>query len=40
VTSMSDRSMGKGLINEAKQVMARTATAVRAVEAIIERQLT
>ncbi|HET9426524.1 MAG TPA: glutamate formimidoyltransferase [Gemmatimonadaceae bacterium] len=40
VTSMSDRSLGEGLINEAKQVMARTAAAARKVEAIVERQLT
>ena len=40
VTSMSDRSLGEGLLNEAKQVLARTAKATRAVESIIERQLT
>ena len=40
VTSMSDRSLGEGLINEAKQVLARTAAAARRVEAIIDRQLT
>jgi len=40
VTSMSDRSLGEGLINEAKQVMSRTAAAARKVEAIVERQLT
>src|SRR5262245_6519130 len=40
VTSMSDRSLGEGLINEAKQVMARTAAAARKVESIVERQLT
>src|SRR3954468_13026552 len=40
VTSMSDRSLGEGLINEAKQVMARTSAAARKVEAIVERQLT
>jgi glutamate formiminotransferase/formiminotetrahydrofolate cyclodeaminase len=40
VTSMSDRSLGEGLSNEAKQVMARTAAAARKVEAIVERQLT
>ena len=40
VTSMSDRSLGEGLINEARQVMARTAAAARKVESIVERQLT
>jgi glutamate formiminotransferase/formiminotetrahydrofolate cyclodeaminase len=40
VTSLSDRSRGEGLINEAKQVMARTAAAARQVESIVERQLT
>jgi glutamate formiminotransferase / formiminotetrahydrofolate cyclodeaminase len=40
VTSLSDRSQGEGLINEAKQVMARTAAAARKVESIVERQLT
>lgn len=40
VTSLSDRSRGEGLINEAKQVMARTAAATRQVESIVERQLT
>jgi glutamate formiminotransferase/formiminotetrahydrofolate cyclodeaminase len=40
VTSLSDRSLGEGLINEAKQVMARTAAATRKVESIVERQLT
>jgi formiminotetrahydrofolate cyclodeaminase len=40
VTSMSDRSLGEGLINEAKQVMTRTAAAARKVESIVERQLT
>jgi glutamate formiminotransferase/formiminotetrahydrofolate cyclodeaminase len=40
VTSMSDRSHGEGLLSEARQVLARTAKAARAVESIIERQLT
>jgi glutamate formiminotransferase / formiminotetrahydrofolate cyclodeaminase len=40
VTSLSDRSQGEGLVNEAKQVMARTAAAARKVESIVERQLT
>jgi glutamate formiminotransferase/formiminotetrahydrofolate cyclodeaminase len=40
VTSLSDRAQGAGLINEAKQVMARTAAAARKVESIVERQLT
>lgn len=40
VTSMSDKSRGAGLLEEAKQVLARTAKAARAVEAIVERQLT
>jgi glutamate formiminotransferase / formiminotetrahydrofolate cyclodeaminase len=39
VTSLSDRSLGEGLINEARQVMARTSAAARRVEAIIDRQL-
>jgi glutamate formiminotransferase/formiminotetrahydrofolate cyclodeaminase len=39
VSSMSDKSRGAGLLEEAKQVMARTAKAARAVEAIVERQL-
>jgi glutamate formiminotransferase/formiminotetrahydrofolate cyclodeaminase len=40
VTSMSDRALGEGLINESKQILARTAAAGRKVEAIVERQLT
>jgi glutamate formiminotransferase/formiminotetrahydrofolate cyclodeaminase len=40
VTSMSNRSLGEGLVNEAKQVMSRAATAARKVESIVERQLT
>jgi glutamate formiminotransferase / formiminotetrahydrofolate cyclodeaminase len=40
VTSMSDRSLGEGLLNEARQILARTGKAARAVESIIERQLT
>jgi glutamate formiminotransferase/formiminotetrahydrofolate cyclodeaminase len=40
VTSMSDRSLGDGLVNESKQILARTAAASRKVEAIVERQLT
>jgi glutamate formiminotransferase/formiminotetrahydrofolate cyclodeaminase len=40
VTSMTDKSRGAGLLEEAKQVLARTAKAARAVEAIVERQLT
>ncbi|MEO5567399.1 MAG: cyclodeaminase/cyclohydrolase family protein, partial [Gemmatimonadaceae bacterium] len=40
VTSMSDRSLGEGLLDESKRVLARTAAAAREVESIIERQLT
>jgi glutamate formiminotransferase/formiminotetrahydrofolate cyclodeaminase len=40
VSSMSDRSLGQGLLEESKQVMARTAAAARKVEALVERQLT
>jgi glutamate formiminotransferase/formiminotetrahydrofolate cyclodeaminase len=40
VTSMTDKSRGAGLLEESKQVLARTAKAARAVEAIVERQLT
>jgi glutamate formiminotransferase / formiminotetrahydrofolate cyclodeaminase len=40
VSSMSDKSRGMGLLEEAKQVLARTSKAARAVEAIVERQLT
>ena len=40
VTAMSNRSLGDGLINEAKQVMSRTSVAARKVESIVERQLT
>jgi glutamate formiminotransferase/formiminotetrahydrofolate cyclodeaminase len=39
VTSMTDKSRGAGLLEEAQQVVARTAKAARAVEAIVERQL-
>jgi glutamate formiminotransferase/formiminotetrahydrofolate cyclodeaminase len=40
VSSMTDKKLGEGLIKEAAQVLARTAKAARAVEAIVERQLT
>jgi glutamate formiminotransferase/formiminotetrahydrofolate cyclodeaminase len=40
VSSMSEKSRGNGLLEEAKQIMARTSKAARAVEAIVERQLT
>jgi glutamate formiminotransferase/formiminotetrahydrofolate cyclodeaminase len=40
VSSMSDKSLGQGLLEESKQVMARTAAAARKVEALVERQLT
>src|SRR3954471_18964752 len=40
VSSMTDKSRGTGLLEEAKQVMARTSKAARAVESIVERQLT
>lgn len=39
VSSMSDKSLGQGLLDESKQVMARTAAAARKVEALVERQL-
>lgn len=39
VWSMTDKSRGTGLLAEAKQVLARTSKAARAVEAIVERQL-
>ena len=40
VSSMSNKSLGQGLLEESKQVMARTAAAARKVEALVERQLT
>src|SRR3954469_24367888 len=40
VSSMSDKALGTGLLEEAKQIMGRTSKAARAVEAIVERQLT
>lgn len=40
VAAMTDKARGSGLLEESKQVLARTATATRAVEAIVERQLT
>ena len=40
VSSMSDKSRGTGLLEEAKQVLARTMKAARATEAVVERQLT
>src|SRR3954471_3608188 len=39
VTSLSDRSRGAGLLEEAKQILARTASATRKAESIVERQL-
>jgi glutamate formiminotransferase/formiminotetrahydrofolate cyclodeaminase len=39
VTALSDRSRGAGLLEEAKQVLARVSAAARKVEAIIDRQL-
>jgi glutamate formiminotransferase/formiminotetrahydrofolate cyclodeaminase len=39
ITSMSDRSLGRALIEEAAQIMTRTAVAARKVEALVERQL-
>lgn len=40
VSSMTDKTRGAGLLEESKQVLARTSKAARAVEAIVERQLT
>jgi glutamate formiminotransferase/formiminotetrahydrofolate cyclodeaminase len=40
VSSMTDKTRGTGLLEESKQVLARTSKAARAVEAIVERQLT
>jgi glutamate formiminotransferase / formiminotetrahydrofolate cyclodeaminase len=40
VSSMTDKSRGAGLLEESTQVLARTSKAARAVEAIVERQLT
>ena len=40
VSSMTNKSLGTGLLNESQQVLARAAKAARAVEAIVERQLT
>ena len=40
VSSMTDKALGEGLLAEAKQVLARTGKAARAVEAVVERQLT
>lgn len=39
VSSMTDKSRGTGLLEEAKQVLARTSKAARAAESIVERQL-
>src|SRR5207244_12618830 len=39
VSSMTDETAGLGLLEEAKQVLARTGKAARAVEAVVERQL-
>lgn len=39
VSSMTNKSLGTGLLNESHQVLARASRSARAVEAIVERQL-